>query len=585
MSRNRPRLVARIGLTGLDSENLGPSAANEDIFNAIMDVVGIATNTINDFKDNYSHQNSKICIVLSIMEMTELWVAREILARERELELHCILSEGPAGQKEDPLTPSKVREALADFPSSKMKMVELDNSLDAREAASQAVLRQCDILIALRKNENRERGEPGTVVAEALSRNIPVILINLRSNYEICLWERGGHAGGQSGQVNIARLPDRLKSVFALPATANAKALKQFFEEDPPKPMEVYDDFRELIAYNWEEHLDAMGKEEGATGGRWAKLEEHNKQIEKELLHGCQHHLTEADELAKTYGSIYRSLFIITYGLGAGAVLSAFFGIYIKNLHWMFLVELVLILAVLASVWRGNRRLHAHERWIDYRLLAEGFRQMLFLLPLARVTPAFEIPAHLSQDDPSSTWFNWYFRAVVRELGMISAKMDQTFLETYRQVLADAVRAQVKYHKENAVRMELAHHRLHSFVVQRLFPATLVACFLHLLPLNKCLCGPLYRAVELVLSLSAVVLPAVGAAIEGISHQGEFERLGRRSKALGLRLKSFLADLENSDGPMSSKELGAQAEYFCQIQLLEQTDWRAAFISKPLAPP
>ena len=141
---------------------------------------------------------------------------------------------------------------------------------------------------------------------------------------------------------------------------------------------------------------------------------------------------------------------------------------------------------------------------------------------------------------------------------------------------------------ETSARMELAHHRLHSLVVKGLFPATLVACLLHLLLGEKAdpWLGEFFAAAAvLLLSLCAVVLPAVGAAVEGISHQGEFERIFRRSKALRARLSALLTNLSSSGRAMSSKELGAQAEYFCQIQLLEQADWRAAFVTKPLTPP
>ncbi|MBW8877633.1 MAG: hypothetical protein JF614_21920, partial [Acidobacteria bacterium] len=285
-------------------------------------------------------------------------------------------------------------------------------------------------------------------------------------------------------------------------------------------PIPIYRAFRNFVAHGWKKHLEeadreALNDSDEPPADRWATLAEPNNHIGQKLRDGCQVHLERADHLANAYGDIYRSLFIVTYALGAAAVLSAFFGIYYpKRLHWIFWIELALITTILILVWLGNKRLHLHERWIDYRLLAEGFRQMQYLIPLALVTPAFEVLAHL-EEDPGRTWFNWYFGAVARELGMTSARIDAAFLATYRKVLADAVKGQVKYHAKTSAMMELAHHRLHSAVVKGLFPATLVACLLHLLPEENVgnWLGELFTALAiLLLSLCAVVLPAVGAA-------------------------------------------------------------------------
>ncbi|MEA2602054.1 MAG: hypothetical protein QOF89_3046 [Acidobacteriota bacterium] len=532
-------------------------------------------------------------IISPLGEGAELVVTREAI--QQKFELQCLLSVAHEEYRKKFLT-AEWHEIFDDLWGLDSVKVELDGSSDdkpaARETVGQAVLRQCDVLIAVWNGEQGEKGDPGAVATEALSRSIPIIWINSRPEHEICLLERGTNPGEPPRKTDLGHLLNRLKPIFEMPTDVSPKPLERFLGEKQPKPIPIYKTFRNFIARGWEKRLEETGNN-GLNGGdqpaedRWASLEEPNSRIGHKLLNGCQIHLKRADDLANTYGDIYRSLFILTYGLGAAAVFSAFFGIYKEGYHDAFWVELVLITAILILVWLGNQRFHLHERWIDYRLLAEGFRQMQYLIPLARVTPAFEVPAHL-EEDPGRTWFNWYFRAIARELGMVSSRMDAAFLETYRQVLADAVKGQVKYHAETSARMELAHHRLHSLVVKWLFPATLVACLVHLWlgeEADPRLGKFVAAAAILLLSLCAVVLPAVGAAVEGISHQGEFERIFRRSKALRARLSALLTSLLSSKRAMSSKELGAQAEYFCQIQLLEQADWRAAFVTKPLTPP
>jgi hypothetical protein len=600
MIQKRPsqetHLVVRVGVTGHKFKDMGlhiPSSLLLGKIRETLEKIREATDELHgQCKGLYSKENPKLRIISPMGGGAELIVTHA--ATKQSFVLQCILPVEYDEYKKKFL--DKGSRALFDeLWGTESVKVELDGSSGdksaAREGVGQAILRQSDVLIAVWNGEPGEKGGPGAVVMEALSRSIPIIWIHSHPDHEICLLDRSVNPGEPPRKTDLDRLLDRLKPIFEMQTDVSHKPLERFLAEKQPRSIKIYKNFRALISRGWEKHLgdllsDEQKDDNQLKDDRWANLSEPNDRIGHELRDGCRLHLERADHLANVYGDIYRSLFLVTYGLGAAAVLSAFFGIYREKLPEAFWIELALITAILILVWLGNQRLHLHERWIDYRLLAEGFRQMQYLIPLARVTPAFEVPAHL-EEDPGRTWFNWYFRAIARELGMISARMDAAFLETYRRVLADAVREQVTYHAETSAKMELAHHRLHSLVVRWLFPSTLVACLFHLIlegSRHLWLSKLVADAAVLLLSLCAVVLPAVGAAVEGISHQGEFERIFRRSKALRARLSALLKALSNSGRTMSSKELGAQAEYFCQIQLLEQADWRAAFVSKPLTP-
>lgn len=285
-----------------------------------------------------------------------------------------------------------------------------------------------------------------------------------------------------------------------------------------------------------------------------------------------------ADGLAGLYVDRYRSSFLATYLLGAFAVLAAFLGHKTGRPGW-FSIELVLIIGVLALVLL-NRFMHWHERWIDYRLLAEGFRQMQFLSPLASVAPAFEVPAYLGVDDTRPTWLNWYFQAFVRQAGLIKAEVDGPYLEVCRQVLDQSVQSQVKYHRDNREDLKNLHHRLYGLTLA-LFGATLGACISHLF-FEKHV-ESLGHGAVVILAAFSVALPAFGAAIEGISHQGEFERITRRSRAIENRL-SLATQIPKPGQPLSFRELGCLAESFCKTQLLEQTDWRSVFVGKEVNP-
>ncbi len=465
------------------------------------------------------------------------------------------------------------------------EIVELDgsprDSESALEAVRESLLRQCDVLVAVWDGEH---GYIGQVVREALARDLPVLRIDPRNVGQIVLCERGLKPGDPLKISNISKLADRLETVFILSLRTDPghKRLRRFLARKHLKGFGLFRRFRDLTAHEWKNHPDPPA---GSPRTPWASLPSPNNTVEAKILHRFRPHFKRADNLANSYGDLYRSFFLMTYGLGAFAVLSAFYGIYFRA-HAAFWIELTLISVIIVLVVIA-RYSHLHERWIDYRLLGEGLRQMAFLAPLARVTPAFEVPAHLDHDDPGRTWFNWYFRAVVREAGLISTRMDRRFLEKYRDILADAVDEQVKYHAKNAHKMHLVHQRLRGVVVWLLFPVTLLACVTHLISETwiEPLIGPHeHERLDFFLSLFAIAFPAVGAALEGISHQGELDRIERRSQALGARLKALHTRLTETEKPITSKDLGTLAEYFCQIQVLEQADWRAAFVSKPISP-
>lgn len=90
-------------------------------------------------------------------------------------------------------------------------------------------------------------------------------------------------------------------------------------------------------------------------------------------------HYAWADGLANHYADNYRSAFLVNYCAGALAVVFAFasFALEKSAAPWSLaanVMEFLLILLIVA-VYCVSRSKHWHERWIDYRLLAEHLRQ------------------------------------------------------------------------------------------------------------------------------------------------------------------------------------------------------------------
>jgi hypothetical protein len=226
-------------------------------------------------------------------------------------------------------------------------------------------------------------------------------------------------------------------------------------------------------------------------------------------------------------------------------------------------------------------------------LVAEQVRQQRFLMALGRVLPSAPgVPVYVSDDDPSNSWIQWHFRAIVRATGVIDARFDKAYLgAACFFVKAEGIDRQVIYHKENGERLERADKFLH-LAGNTLFGLAAVACTLHLLNYVLQLVHAHMFAheggVALCLTLITVVGPAFGAALTAIRFQGEFERVIKRSRAMKGQLEQISAELDkcrSDDAKPSSGALGEIATRGAQLMISEVLDWRTVFLERPLGLP
>jgi hypothetical protein len=83
--------------------------------------------------------------------------------------------------------------------------------------------------------------------------------------------------------------------------------------------------------------------------------------------------------------------------------------------------------------------------------------------------------------------------------------------------------------------------------------------------------------------LASAVLPAFGAAFEGINNQGEFIRISKRSAAMASGFEKF-ADciaLMKKDVPPRLAEAIPLSASIAEAMVAEVVDWRAVFIDRP----
>lgn len=302
-------------------------------------------------------------------------------------------------------------------------------------------------------------------------------------------------------------------------------------------------------------------------------------------------HYAWSDKLADLYADAHRSCFVATSLLSASAVFTALlpaachFG---RRAAISTAIVEALILTLLAGLPMWSRRRQWHEKWLEYRVLAELVRELRILIPLggARLRP--RPAAHLGDyGDPARSWMNWQARAIARDVGLPTVRIDGAYMATrcseLLAFLGSHEHGQIGFHRMNCHRLESIHRRLHRISLI-LFVTTILAVAVNW---GFRLVHP--DAPEQVsdwLILFSAFLPALGAALAAINNQGEFARLHKRANAMAhslARLKSQIAGLARSaDGP-SLSGLSVLAAQLGQMMIEENAEWRIVVLDLPHA--
>jgi hypothetical protein len=486
---------------------------------------------------------------------------------------------------------------------------------ESYEAVGRIVLNQSDVIIAIWDGDEGEKGGTGQMVTEGERLGIPIIWIESNAPHTINV-KLPNEKRKTPWQTSSQFVSERIGKLLAPPPQPKAKHGKKkakddlrraYFSEAQPKFTLgfVWALFRALVARSKIKIPTIRVKPfEESAKDEWANARvlapSLPPAVHDRIDAGLRNHYAWADGLANYYADAYRSAFVFNYLMAGFAVLFAFIG-YVTHTHNFHsfesysnevgaiasAAEVLTILAILFFTVLGNRR-RWHERFIDYRLLAEQLRQQRFLMALGRVLPSAPgAPAYVSDDDPSNSWIQWHFRAIVRDAGLVDARFDHTYLNAACFFLkAEGVDRQVEYHTTNAGRLDRADKFLHR-AGNILFGLAAVAGTLHLLNYGFYFFDH-DGQVALYLTLITVVGPSFGAALTAIRFQSELERVIKRSRAMQGQLKQIAKELEKCRRPNtkpSSSALGEIAMRGAQLMTSEVLDWRTVFLERPLGLP
>ena len=316
-------------------------------------------------------------------------------------------------------------------------------------------------------------------------------------------------------------------------------------------------------------------------------------------------HYAWSDKRGDMYADAYRSAYVLTYLLSATAVFMALLPMaaglqgaaQIACVALEFVILIVIVLLLVVGRWR-----HWHERWMEYRLLAELIRQIRVLIPLGGGRPFPRVPIHLgSYENLNQTWMYWHMRAIARATGIPPAKVTPEYasvcLSYVAKIVGKSDKGQLGFHRNNETRSNRIGRRLHV-ASTTLFVLTIVSIGIHLThALSNPVPFPLWlhvgflqahqAAIDRWLVLTAATFPALGAALAGIANQGEFARLAKRSAAMADAFEQFAVQIEalQSDATKERPTLKLSqviplAAKIAEVMVDEVADWRVVFIDR-----
>jgi hypothetical protein len=649
----RPRLVFRVGIVGHRWNRLGipveerggsgpleATADDERALRASCDhVLRRIASTVNAVAERgvgYHDRTARLTLVSGLAEGADRIAAHAALARGYEL--RAILPFDPTAYLAD--FDEGWRPPMWSRPGAQLEFGELlsrasdcivmDGSPgddDAYVALGRTLLHHADVLIGI-WNREAASGAGGTdhVLRAARQSEIPIIRIDPRDPERPWLEDPREPDDGVSAELGL--LDRRIRDLIEAPPGPDLR--EAYFQETfvagyPGKAYGVMSTlirdlgpvgrrlaptalgwlqvFARIARPTWREHWVP------ATRARWEAEWSTDAPVDADLRATLVDALAApyawADNLATFYANRHRSAFTVVFSLAwiAAAVAVIGFAAHVTEHHQIStfagVVELAVVGAITGLNWWGRRH-HYHEKWIDYRTLAERLRHLTVIWPTGASVPFARMAEHIPvseeegdapvrrSEDPRVTWVGWLYRATVRELGFATREFNRVHIESCRRLLVNhEIGDQLAFHTKAMGRLERIHRNIEARAKFLFGVAALVAAA-HLVafkPIADLIArfhpsqAALWTAAGL--TLLSVFLPARAAALNGWAGHADFYGAALRSAQIATRLEE-LQRMIQTVSPLDSGTIGEFAVEATRVMESELLAWHTVSRSKPL---
>ncbi|MEP6834191.1 MAG: hypothetical protein ABJB74_12395 [Gemmatimonas sp.] len=256
----------------------------------------------------------------------------------------------------------------------------------------------------------------------------------------------------------------------------------------------------------------------------------------------------------------------------------------------MVILELSVLLAIMYVYVRALRK-KFHERWLDYRLLAERLRHLGFLWFVARGSLAQRVPVPDAPEDPHTAWVNWLYRATARQVPLPSVQFTTPYLVWYKEFLRERVVIDQRAYLEGTFHAaEKAEHRL-RFWAWIPFAAAFFAASIHGVGIATGVhVGGFWNGL---LEFVAIVGPGFGAALHAFGSNLGLPEQALRSRstirALSVVLESLdkvhIDQIRGSTNLQAAIALGELAQQTASALGDDLVGWRVDYLVRPTPQP
>ena len=283
--------------------------------------------------------------------------------------------------------------------------------------------------------------------------------------------------------------------------------------------------------------------------------------------------LAAADALAVRYAERYRFAATLRFLAIIPAAVATVIGLQASPLlaSLGFATQLALLLGTLFVSW-ADARAGWHRRYVAYRTMAEHLRHgrvaALLGSPVAQCRPS-------GNGTSSSDCVAHRLRATARSLGMISARVDATYVADVASVLSWDARRQLAFYEAKGARFLALADRLRA-IGSALWIAGITFTALRLGLAAGHATGQVYRAATDL----ALVLPGLAAVFFGLRSQNEFSRLSQLYGDAARRLARMIDCLPLHVASRAALEPIASETRV--IMMAEVSDWHALIAAHDL---
>ncbi|WP_114227580.1 MULTISPECIES: DUF4231 domain-containing protein [Sphingomonas] len=458
---------------------------------------------------------------------------------------------------------------------------EPERPLDGFVMAGRATIAHSDLLIAIWDGElARGRGGTAETVDAALLRGTPVIHLPTDPDQPVTLlWSA-------FDPVVVTSPGDRQCGRPADAATLRAVLSAVLLPPADPPERQYFDRFRNerLRLWRWRVEYPLLMTLAGtrrisrrdltarpqlqAAADEWDSYrlscaDCHGVGVPLDLL---QRAYVWSDGLASHFAQTYRSSLVFNFLLAAFGALVGLSGLVLPtNPLELALIEAAVVLAVIVNTQAGSRR-GWHQRWLDYRQLAERLRPMRSLKLLGIAAPD---PPGNAAEPVARRWIDWYAAAVWRTIGCPAGRLDLDEVQPLAAAIAaHELQPQVDYNRHTSGQVKALDERL-EWAALAIFAATLgvtlfsVGCLLF--------DPPLLQRIGAWSTVLSAGLPALGTAIFGIRVQGDFGSLASRARNTADQLERIVTDLKLATTLPRTADLTEQA---ARVMLADLGEWR-----------